>query len=249
MPAEPPAAESPVAESAARSLSSGLLKNRFQEPARQAAVAASLEDDVERSLSDPQLAAPYRRLAGSLAGQYPGEVPAVLLLTAPMAHLRIGETLMHLAALLAEPSPSEDGARVLVVDASLAEKSLSSRMQASGKPGLAEVLGRRKGWRDYVTTTARERVDFLPAGEGPVTSYKSIGSKLAPLLDEWKDAYRYVLLDAGAAAEPLTEPLAQACDATYLHVSLSDTDAAVARNTAERLRAAGARLRGCVVES
>lgn len=233
-----------------RPTAGGMLKNRFQEPARPAADAASLEEEVERSLGDERIAPQYRHLAANVRGQYPGDVSSVLLLTAPAANLRLGETLMHLAALLAESSDSqeEEQPRVLVVDACLSGKLLTGRMHSTGKPGLAEVLGRRKEWRDYVAPTARERIDFLPAGDGPVTSYKSIGGKLAPLLDEWKGQYRYVLVDAGAADEPLTHPLAQACDATYLHVALAETAREAAQQAAERLRTAGARLRGCVVE-
>jgi Mrp family chromosome partitioning ATPase len=245
-------ADSQASAKAARPASGGMLKNRFQEPARHSAAAASLEEQVQQSLDDDRLAPQYRRLASNVKTQYPGDVAAVLLLTAPAAHLRLGETLMHLAALLADEaeggSAADDEARVLVVDACLSAKLLTERMQSAGKPGLAEVLGRRKDWHDYVAPTARARIDFLPAGEGMVTSYKSIGGKLAPLLEEWKQRYRYVLVDAGGADEPLTDPLAQACDATYLHVSLTDTAAAAARQAAQRLRTSGARLRGCLVD-
>ncbi|MEQ8784920.1 MAG: hypothetical protein RIC55_01415 [Pirellulaceae bacterium] len=240
------ASETPPSSST-KSTPDGLLKNRFQSPTRPPAPATSLEEEVRQRLDDALLGKAHQRMAETCRTQYPGDVAAALMLTAPEASRQLGETAFALAASLVDGQEDEEEFRVLVVDAGLSEKTLSERLKASSNPGLAEVLGRRKNWHDFICNTAQAQVDFLPAGEGMVTSYKSISGMLAPLIGQWKQQYRYIVFDAGGAEEPLTERLAPACDATYVQVAAGSTDAEAARDAVERLRAAGARLRGCVL--
>jgi Mrp family chromosome partitioning ATPase len=236
------------APAAAKAPGDGLLKNRFQQPTRPLASATSLEEEVRQRLEDPLLGKSYRRMAENCKSQYPGDVAAALMLAGPTASLQLGETAFSLATGLVDEQGDDDQQfRVLVVDGALSEKTLTGRLRAASNPGLAEVLGRRKSWRDYVCNTAQANVDFLPAGEGTVTSYKSIRGLLAPLIGEWKQQYRYIIFDAGGADEPLAERLAPACDATYLLVTAGSTEADDARAAAERLQTAGARLRGCIL--
>ena len=142
------------------------------------------------------------------------EVKTMLVTNVGLVKGRIGTTagsatLVNLALLLAE-----DGKRVLLVDANLRRPVVHKRFGLPQAPGLADALVQGANWREQVRTTTDlmmgplgiERVmgtpelDFfhvLPAGTVSSNPSKLLHSaKLGELINEMREHYEYVLLDA-----------------------------------------------------
>jgi len=142
------------------------------------------------------------------------DVKTLLVTNIGIVHGRLGTragsaTLVNLALLLAE-----EGKRVLLVDANLRRPVIHKRLGLEQAPGLTEALVQGLNWREQVRTTTDlmmgplgiERVmnipeldlfDVLPAGTTSPNPSKLLHSmKLGVLIQEMREHYDYVLLDA-----------------------------------------------------
>ncbi len=142
--------------------------------------------------------------------------------------------LTALAKALAERGAPD---RVLLVDADFEMFSLSRRFRRPGSAGLGDVVAGKRPWRQTILPTALAQIDILPCGslcDRPLATLN--GAYWSRLFAQWKEAYRYVLIDAGTAEQSGLAPLLQAVDATYMLVEFDRTTRSEAAATVEQLR-------------
>jgi len=139
-----------------------------------------------------------------------------------------------LAKALAERGPSN---RVLLVDADFEAFSLSRRFKRPGSAGLGDVVAGKRPWRNVVLPTALAQIDILPCGslcDRPLATLN--GAYWTRLLEELKETYRFILIDAGTADQPGLASLLQVVDATYMLVEFDRTTRAEVADTVAQLR-------------
>lgn len=139
-----------------------------------------------------------------------------------------------LAKALAERGPAN---RVLLVDADFEAFSLSRRFKRPGSAGLGDVVAGKRPWRNVVLPTALAQIDILPCGslcDRPLATLN--GAYWTRLLEELKESYRFILIDAGTADQPGLAPLLQVVDATYMLVEFDRTTRAEVAASVAQLR-------------
>ncbi|HUF76933.1 MAG TPA: polysaccharide biosynthesis tyrosine autokinase [Longimicrobiales bacterium] len=113
------------------------------------------------------------------------------------------------------------GHRVLLVDADLRKPSVHRAFGIEPGPGLVDCLLFRAPWKDVLQKSVAPKLDVLTSG-GPSSRAGDLvaGPRLQPILDEAKEVYDYVVVDAPAlfinAAD--ARVLAQLVDGTVVVV-------------------------------
>ena len=100
-------------------------------------------------------------------------------------------TLMNLAISL-----SEDGQRVLLIDADMRRPALSRLMGEKASPGLSEVLGHVVSSDEAIRKDVYPNLDLLYSGEVPPNPSELLGSEtMQNLIDTMSERYDYILVD------------------------------------------------------
>ena len=86
----------------------------------------------------------------------------------------------------------------------------------------------------------------VPAGKAEPGNESAIGDVLEKALAQLKADFDCLLIDAGNAGSDSASALAQASDAAYLVVELGAVETNTAQAALAGLRAAGARVLGCI---
>jgi Mrp family chromosome partitioning ATPase len=140
-------------------------------------------------------------------------------------------------------------AGVLLVDANFATPTLASRLGAAPRLGLSDILAKRATRADAVARTAVSRVFVLDGGAGPVnfTSARSLDD-VRELLTDLQTTYDHVLVDGGSLETcPESVLLSRHVDGVAIVVHAEHTPSEVVVDATARLRRAGARLLGVVL--
>lgn len=141
---------------------------------------------------------------------------------------------------------SESGKSCLLVEGDMRRRSLRSALDAKPRYGLYAVLSEECTARDAVIETSFKNVFFLDAEPGiPNPEEVLISNRYAALLEELRDAFDYVIVDAppiGAYAD--ASVIASKVDGTVLVVREGYTDKREALYAVESLKAAGAHILG-----
>ena len=87
-------------------------------------------------------------------------------------------------------------ADVLLLEANFRTPSMAARFGFTGPPGLGEVLLGASTWRQAVRKTYVPTLAVLPAGSDDRAARALAGDALARILEEARNAYRYVVVDA-----------------------------------------------------
>jgi len=141
------------------------------------------------------------------------------------------------------------GQRVLLVDGDLRRPRVAERLGLAPSPGLAEVLSGETSWQDCLRTGRSDRVDVITAGRAvraPATLLS--GPRMDSFLAEARERYDLVLLDLPPVL-PVTDVEAAGAhlDGVLLVYRTGGTSRRALRRGIERLRRAGAVLRGAVL--
>lgn len=107
------------------------------------------------------------------------------------------------------------GSRVLIVDADMRKPRIHKLIKQSNENGLSEAIISDESWTEIAKSNVVEGLDVITAGSNvpnPIALLKS--QKMSQLLQEWEEAYDYVLLD--------TPPIGVMADAQSL-IHLVDT--------------------------
>ncbi len=88
------------------------------------------------------------------------------------------------------------GQRVLVVDADMYKPTIHQLCQQSNAFGLSTAIATNHPWRELIHSGSSDKLDVMTSGppaQNPVALL--VSDKMKKLLDEWRQAYDYVLLD------------------------------------------------------
>ncbi len=198
----------------------------------------SFELALRAELVNSQSGEPLRRVAARIAAQFPGERGGSLALAGIDAGPHLAGSAASIALLLAEGGYG----RVLLIDANLAEKSLTDRFERRGDAGLAEVLAGRRPWEACLVPTAQESLEFLPAGRGVAPDRLSALPQLAQLLPQLESEFTFTVIEAGCATAQFCRQVTRVAESTYLLMQLGGTLMAEAVEATAQLRLVGARL-------
>lgn len=100
-------------------------------------------------------------------------------------------TLMNLAISL-----SEDGQKVLLIDADMRRPALSRLLMEKANPGLSEVLGGIVYSHEAIRKDVYPNLDILFSGETPPNPSELLGSEtMQKLIEELSEVYDYILVD------------------------------------------------------
>lgn len=134
--------------------------------------------------------------------------------------------------------------RVLLMDASLSDASVSSRLGLEQRPGFIEMLADPDfALADAVVSLDTLPFDVMPAGGKGHLSPKALGHLFARL----REQYRFVVIDGDAVyANSDSLAIAAQADGVVLVVRAEETRWEVAQAAVQRLQQADARLLGSI---
>jgi len=169
---------------------------------------------------DHPVSSEYRTVRDEIRKQFEEPTPRVLLFAAATPVAGTTTVLLNTAASL-----TQDGARVLIVDANFDRPAVARRLGIPETPGLAEVLGQTVPLAWALQPTAVENLHALAAGLPADETPRVMAADLPRLLSQLRQWFDWVLVDGGVWDEWLgQESAGPACDAVYLVTRQVDID-------------------------
>lgn len=150
-----------------------------------AEIAALMREHPQSAFSES-----FKSLFASLDRSVDGRPNAVVALTSALP----GEGKTTAALCLAQAA-AWSGRRVLLVDADLRKQGVSRAAAPDARLGLGDVIAGRTEWRAAVITGPVTGLDLLPARTETDNLDLLSSSKIAELIERWRAAYDFVLLD------------------------------------------------------
>jgi capsular exopolysaccharide synthesis family protein len=144
---------------------------------------------------------------------------------------------------------AELGIRVLVVDSNMRNPGIHRLAQQSNESGLSTLLSSNRHWSEYVRPGKVSKFEMIVAGPthyNPVALLNS--GKMKQLINEWRQAYDYVLLDTptiGITADVQT--LVSDVDSVILVSGMEKAPRKAVAHAMEILRLSTNHLAGLVV--
>ena len=178
-----------------------------------------------------------RKLAATILHKLPTGLPAALWVTSAGGASDASRLVADLGQVLCD----EESLRVLAIDAQC------GRAAQRVEQGFIQALEDPSEWRNSVRTTGVDGLSVIPGGVGTTARAAEHDASLKPLLDQACRDYDVVLIDGGAANNPVTEQMAAECDASLVLVRLGETDRRYARQMVDSLSAAKVNVLGCVL--
>ena len=205
---------------------------------------------VALHLPDHPVSGEYRTLRDEVRAQLPDPTPRVLLFTAAAAEAGTTTVLLNLAITLAR----EDAPRVLVLDANLPPADAQARPTGIGHklaqkpgPGLVEVLAQQVPLTWAVRPSVVPNLQVLAAGTPTPGVTAMIGEDLPKLIDQLRQWYDWVLIDAGVwGTLPERDAICPVADAVYLVSREADADRSEFAGLRGWVKQLGGLLRGYI---
>jgi capsular exopolysaccharide synthesis family protein len=159
-----------------------------------------------------------------------------------------GKSLTNIALAMAF---AMNGKRVLLVDADMRRPSVQRCLGLDLAPGLSDILEGRIPWRECLNSDVEHGLDVITAGKQPHSPSDLLDSEgCGELLAELRAEYDLVVLDVPPAlAVSDTDSIAARLDALLLLCKSDKVGADVVGAAAHRLRQAGAKLIGAVLNA
>ncbi|MFP8967991.1 CpsD/CapB family tyrosine-protein kinase [Pokkaliibacter sp. CJK22405] len=166
----------------------------------------------------------------------------VFLMTAPGPQTGTTTAARQLAEQLARSAMG----RILLIDTSLSDQSLTREAGLAEAPGLIEAL-QQQAISSAVTSSHYVSFDVLPLGRRQFWQDGLYHRQLRPLLNELRSRYRFIIIDSDAVYTSAdTLMLSALVDGVILVVAGENTRWEVAQATVQRLRQSGAKLLGTI---
>jgi protein-tyrosine kinase len=143
---------------------------------------------------------------------------------------------------------SQEGKRVLLVDADLRKPSIHHVFRLENRYGLSNYLIGQKGLEDIIQN-AYPNLDIITSGIIPPNPPELLGSmQMGNFIQEMKETYDVIILDTPPVLI-VTDPtlIASKCDGVLLVVRAKKSELKEVKKAQEQLRFAGATMIGAVL--
>ncbi len=186
----------------------------------------------------------YRSLVASLLAHAPSARARVFLFTGAVPGAGTTTVLLNSAITM-----TQQGLRVLAIDAHLRGSALAERLGMPASPGLREVLGGLLPVEKAMRETPVEKLLALTAGAPQAASpTRLVGETMRALLRQVRDQFDVVLVDGPRwDGRPEVVALGCACDAVYLCLPEKEQDTTATEELMQIIPEQGAPLGGCIV--
>lgn len=116
------------------------------------------------------------------------------------------------------------GSRVLLLEGDLRNPTVHKMFSLHNDHGLTNILIGTGDYKDYIKNSEIERLDIITSGPKPPNPAELLGSnRMKSLLDEFKNDYDYVLIDAPPVVVVTDGALlASICDGTILVIGCGE---------------------------
>jgi Mrp family chromosome partitioning ATPase len=212
-------------------------------PAAGAARApCDLERQVKRTLNDRIRSQPLVDLVDRLVRDMEQTESKILAFVGVGASDESHLPILQAAMVLAEKRSK----RVLLIDGDMSGRALSDGLEYGRCPGWSELSAGEAEITSVCQAMAAKQLSFVPAGQMSPATGSAAEESLEKALRQLKADFDCILIDAGNANNDFVSALAQASDAAYLVVELGAVETNTAQAALAGLRAAGARVLGCI---
>ena len=220
-------------------------------PSREEAKVASGKDEKEevelashqRPRSD--VAESYRALRTSILLSSSGAPPKVILVTSALPQEGKTTTSINTAIVL-----SQNGARVLLVDADMRRPSVHRIFGIRSNIGLSTLLAGSSSFEDSTLSSSEvPNLTLLPAGPQPPQPAELLHSEtMKQLLAEWRDQYDHIVIDTPPVLSVTDAVLLSAkADTVVLVIRAASTRKAALRRACDLLSQVNAHVLGFVM--
>ena len=187
----------------------------------------------------------YEQLEASLLTRYPDLKHKVIMIASSTENEGCTTTAVNLAKALA----SNDKVKVLLIDGNLRSSSLHQVFGLDNKNGLSNILHGHGDTEQAINKTDIDNLFVVTSGRDAANPASIFDSQaLNALLDQFKNRFDFIILDAPPVTlYPDSISLCSKVDGVIFVVQAEETRWEVAEEAKERLRAAGARILGGVL--
>lgn len=208
-------------------------------------VSVTLIDTKKKQTFLPTSFEQYQQLKASLLNRYPDLKHKVIMLASSTENEGCTTTAVNLAKALAR----DEKIKVLLIDGNLRSSSLHQAFGLDNKNGLSDIVSGKSDTEQAIKKTDIDNLFVVTSGKDAGHSASMFDSQaLRPLLDQFKDHFDFVILDASPVTlYPDSISLCSKVDGVIFVVEAEKTRWEVAEGAKERLRAAGARILGGVL--
>ena len=154
----------------------------------------------------------------------------------------------EVANLVARELAAKSIGRILLVDSHFEQRALTQDLAPGSELGIADVISMNRGLDQVLCESDKPNLDFLPAGT-PIMCRRrdQQHKKVAEITRKLKSDYQFTVISVGSAFEHAAKVWAKHSEATYVTVSMNQSNRTVAQTGVRELQKHGARLMGCVV--
>jgi len=187
----------------------------------------------------------YRNLRMNLMFMSTPETPIrSILFSSPGPDEGKSTTALNFAVML-----SQQGQRVLLVDADLRRPSLHRSLDLLREPGLTNLLVGDVQMREAVRPNVLPNLDVLPSGPFPPNPSELLNSRaMDRLIEELEGKYTHIIIDSPPVlAVTDAAVLSGRVDGTVLVLRSGETEQRAAERSVDQLRRLGARVFGAVL--
>ncbi len=181
-------------------------------------------------------------LANNIVTRFPPTIATTILLVSLDHASDVDATSSKVASCMAMQQLGD----IVLVDGNLRDRSLTDHFGHDQRPGMAEIINRKKTVDSLVAQTDNSRLMFLAAGTGGITYRKLDSESMIRMIAALKKQFRYSIINGGSISEPHANLLAKYVDAVYLMVDMTESDQHFAKDAIDHLHSIGARVAGCV---
>lgn len=182
------------------------------------------------------------KLADQIVERFPLAASTIILFAGTEESAHTDETCARVSAELAGRRIGS----VLLIDSDFPNRNLSIASGMREKPGLREIVAMGMDWQQTVLRNSNSQLDFMPAGLTNQSRWNA-NKQLHKAAAQMRSEYQFICVSIGDAHAKAARLWSEVCDATYLLVSIENSNQDIAKSAVNVLSKMGARLQGCVV--
>lgn len=183
----------------------------------------------------------FRQLAKNVDAQWKGDQTPTLLIAPAEPAGNVTSVVVQLGHALSQNAAGS----ILVLGVDHAAEA-TSNLGSDGQPSWTDILAGKGDWREKIRPTGIAGLELLAAPVATALAARRGPEQFGVLLSKMRGQYRIVLIDGSGVETAELQALATCCAGVYLVVTLRHTAEKTAKATLKQLKAADARVMGCI---